>query len=158
MRVSENKLVLVVDASPARLKKICTAIEKHGFKTLRTSNGIMALFPHATVDAVRAAIAMQKEMTTYNKHRARCDYPPIRFGIGIHLGDTIIGTIGENERMDVTVISDAVNIASRLESMTKEYEAEILVSGQVARAIVSLSVLNCIGAHLRRHQRSYFFR
>ncbi len=155
MRVSENKLVLVVDASPARLKKICTAIEKHGFKTLRTSNGIMALFPHA---AVRAAIAMQKEMTTYNKHRARCDYPPIRIGIGIHFGDTIIGTIGENERMDVTVISDAVNIASRLESMTKEYAAEILVSGQVARPIVSLSVLNCIGAHLRRHQRSYFFR
>ena len=94
-------------------------------------DGIMALFPRSAQNALDAAIAMQKEMQVYNRHRANCGYSPVRIGIGIHFGDTIIGTIGENERIEVTVISDTVNVASRLESLSKRYGAGILVSGDV---------------------------
>ena len=109
--------------------------KKRGFIDQFIGDGIMALFPASARDAVRAAVAMQKELTVYNQHRARCGSPPIRIGIGVHYGDTIIGTIGENERLAVTVISDAVNIASRLESLTKVYDAGILVSGEFVRAL-----------------------
>lgn len=107
-------------------------IRKHkGFIDKYIGDGIMALFPRSAQNALDAAIAMQKEMQVYNRHRANCGYSPVRIGIGIHFGDTIIGTIGENERIEVTVISDTVNVASRLESLSKRYGAGILVSGDV---------------------------
>jgi len=64
----------------------------------------------------------------YNSHRAKAGYAPIKVGIGIHTGSLMMGTIGENKRMDGTVISDAVNLCSRIESLTKEYGLEIALS------------------------------
>ena len=120
----------------AYLARMGPIIRKHrGFIDQYIGDGIMALFPKSAADAVSAALAMQKSLTVYNRHRARCGYPPIRIGIGIHFGDTIIGTIGENERWAVTVISDAVNVASRLETLTKEYSADIIISGTVAKRL-----------------------
>jgi class 3 adenylate cyclase len=92
-------------------------------------DGMMALFPGSPDDAVRAAVAMRAHLRDYNSGRARGGYPAIRFGIGIHTGPLMLGTIGENERMDSTVISDTVNAASRLEGLTKKYTIDILISG-----------------------------
>ncbi len=112
------------------LSRMGPIIRKHrGFIDKYIGDGIMALFPRSARNALDAAIAMQKEMLMYNRHRAKCGYAAVRIGIGIHFGDTIIGTIGENERIEVTVISDTVNVASRLEALTKRYGAGILVSG-----------------------------
>lgn len=112
------------------LSRMGPVIRQHGgFIDKFIGDGIMALFPRRAEDALRAAIAMQKSIQIYNRHRARCGYVPIRIGIGIHFGDTIIGTVGENQRLDITVISDAVNVASRLESLSKRYGAAILTSG-----------------------------
>ncbi len=95
----------------------------------------MALFPGCPDDAVAAAIAMRRTLEDYNLGRARGGYSPIRFGIGIHMGPLMLGTIGENRRMDSTVISDTVNAASRLEGLNKKYTTDILVSGPTVEGL-----------------------
>ena len=91
-------------------------------------DGIMALFPLNPEDAVLAAVQMQSAVMEYNVLRTKSNYKPIQIGIGIHVGNLMLGTIGEANRMDATVISDAVNLASRLEGLTKIYGAPILIS------------------------------
>ncbi|GAB4288349.1 MAG: hypothetical protein Fur0025_22440 [Oscillatoriaceae cyanobacterium] len=81
-------------------------------------------------DAVRAGIAMLHRLREYNQGRSRAGYLPIEIGIGINTGSLMLGTIGGHNRMDSTVISDAVNLASRLEDLTKEYGVSLLISHQ----------------------------
>jgi len=100
-----------------------------GFIDKYIGDGIMALFPGCADDAVRAAIEMQKTIQKYNEEREGRKRPPIHIGVGIHTGTLIMGIIGENERMEGTVISDVVNVASRIESLTREYAATIMISG-----------------------------
>jgi len=127
------------------LSRMGPVIRRHrGFIDKYIGDGIMALFPRSAQNALDAAIAMQKEMQVYNRHRANCGYAPVRIGIGIHFGDTIIGTIGENERIEVTVISDTVNVASRLESLSKRYGAGILVSGDVLAQLQKTKNIRCV--------------
>ena len=88
----------------------------------------MALFPGKVDDAVNAAIDMQKQVKKFNEIRRLSNREAIRIGIGIHTGNLMLGTIGEKNRIETTVISDAVNIASRLESLNKKLESKILIS------------------------------
>lgn len=114
------------------LTRIGPIIREHrGFIDKYIGDAIMALFPQAPGNAVDAAIAMQRRVVTYNQERARAGYTPVAIGIGIHRGDLMLGTIGESQRFETTVIADAVNIASRLESLTKTFHALILASGDV---------------------------
>ncbi len=93
-------------------------------------DAIMALFPQPSAEtALQAAIQMQYEVSNYNKRRQNSGYQPIAIGIGLHTGKLILGTIGEPKRMETTVISDAVNLAARLEGLTKLYGSGILISG-----------------------------
>ena len=103
----------------------------NGFIDKYIGDGIMALFPRQADDAVQAAIAIQKTVLVYNEHRREQGYQPIRVGTGIHSGSIMLGTIGETERMEGTVISDTVNLASRMEGLTKIYGANIVMSEQV---------------------------
>jgi two-component system sensor histidine kinase ChiS len=113
------------------LHKVGPVIRQHnGFIDKYIGDGIMALFPETADDAVAAAIAMQKQVATYNEYRQNQGSQPISIGIGIHSGSLMLGIIGEEERMDSTVIADAVNLASRLEQLTKLYGAGIIISGQ----------------------------
>ncbi|MFW6296106.1 MAG: adenylate/guanylate cyclase domain-containing protein, partial [Halothece sp.] len=113
------------------LSRVSPIIRNHnGFIDKYIGDAIMALFPNQADDAVKAAIAIQNEVVRYNIHRQRSGYPPIAVGIGIHTGSLMLGTIGESRRLEGTVISDAVNLASRLEGLTKEYGSLIIVSGQ----------------------------
>ena len=91
-------------------------------------DAIMALFPEGTDDAVRSALAMLERLDNYNKGRARAGYLPIKVGIGINTGIVMLGTVGGSGRMEGTVISDAVNLASRLEDMSKTFGVPLLVS------------------------------
>lgn len=91
-------------------------------------DAIMAVFPSSPDDALRCSLAMLAKLDEYNAGRERAGYRPIKIGIGINTGIVILGTIGGEGRMDGTVIGDAVNLASRLERMTKEYQVPILVS------------------------------
>jgi two-component system sensor histidine kinase ChiS len=101
-----------------------------GFVDKYIGDAIMALFPeHTGADsAVRAAIEMQKRIVEYNGHRANCGYRPLSMGIGLHTGTLMLGVVGVEDRMQSTVISDAVNLASRLESITKVFNVSLAIS------------------------------
>jgi hemerythrin-like metal-binding protein len=87
-------------------------------------DGIMALFPTDADDALHGAIAMLETLHDYNAGKKE----PIRIGIGLNTGLMMLGVIGGNKRLESTVISDAVNLASRVESMTKKYGTPLLIS------------------------------
>ncbi|MEI8096301.1 MAG: adenylate/guanylate cyclase domain-containing protein [Spirochaetales bacterium] len=91
-------------------------------------DAIMALFPQSPLAAVHAAIDMRRSLEEYNKGRIRAGYHPLDMGVGIHTGPLMLGTIGEHQRMDGTVISDAVNTASRIEGLTKVMRVPIIIS------------------------------
>lgn len=114
------------------LGRVSPAIRKNnGFIDKYIGDAVMALFSTCPDDGVRAAIDMQKEVNVYNQQRQENGLVPISIGIGLHVGNLMLGTIGERERMESTVISDAVNLASRLEGLTKVYGSGILVSDTI---------------------------
>src|SRR3989304_7505564 len=97
-----------------------------GFIDKYIGDAIMALFDGSAGDAVKAGIAMLEELNEYNISRNRPDCPPLQIGIGINTGSLMLGTVGGQRRMDSTVISDAVNLASRVETLTNEDAASEL--------------------------------
>lgn len=99
-----------------------------GFIDKYIGDAIMAIFPGVPDDALDAAQDMVNAMEKLNVENAVLQKNPTRLGIGIHTGILMLGTVGGENRMDSTVISDAVNVASRIESMTKEYKVSILLS------------------------------
>ncbi|MDZ4251382.1 MAG: adenylate/guanylate cyclase domain-containing protein [Sulfuritalea sp.] len=99
-----------------------------GFIDKYVGDAIMALFPESPDAALRCALAMLNKLDQYNDGRQRAGYRPIKIGIGINTGIVILGTVGGAARMDGTVIGDAVNLAARLERLTKEYRVSILIS------------------------------
>jgi two-component system, sensor histidine kinase ChiS len=119
------------------LGRVSPEIRKNnGFIDKYIGDAVMALFPICPDDAVRAAIDMQKAVNLYNQQRQNSGLVPIAIGIGLHAGNLMLGTIGEQERMESTVIADAVNLASRLEGLTKVYGARILVSEAIIDRLI----------------------
>jgi adenylate cyclase len=78
--------------------------------------------------AVRAAIAMIRNLNTWNQSRLAEGKLPVNMGIGLNTDVVVSGNIGSKKRMDFTIIGDGVNLASRLESACKQYSARILLS------------------------------
>jgi len=103
-------------------------LKNKGFIDKYIGDAIMALFSGGADDAVKAGIAMLHQLTEYNRHRANCNYRAIQLGMGINTGTLMLGTVGGYNRMDTTVISDAVNLAARLEGLTKNYGVSLLIS------------------------------
>ena len=101
--------------------------DNNGFIDKYIGDAIMALFERPD-DAVRASLAMLDTLAAYNAERQAAGLPPMVIGIGLNTGSLMLGTIGEQHRMDGTVISDAVNLAARIESLTKTYGIPILIS------------------------------
>lgn len=103
-----------------------------GFIDKYIGDAIMALFPgiHAGFanDAVLAAIGMRHKLSEYNEGRRKSGQPAIEIGIGINTGRMTLGTIGFESRMDNTVIGDTVNLASRIEGLTKNYGIPIMIT------------------------------
>jgi adenylate cyclase len=97
----------------------------------------MALFPgtKGPDEAIRSAIAMQSKMVEYNGHRAKMGYRPISMGVGVHTGDLMLGVVGVADRMENTVISDAVNLGSRLQSITKAFNISLAISEQAFKEL-----------------------
>ena len=121
----------------AYLQRIGPLVREHnGFIDKYIGDAVMGLFPASSSDALRAAVALQTELRIFNLTLDRERKPRVAAGVGIHTGQVMLGTIGERGRMETTVIADAVNAASRLESATKTFGCPILVSRQAYDALV----------------------
>ena len=95
---------------------------QNGFIDQYYGDGVMALFPDSPDDAVMAAIDMHQVVGEFNEERDREGLKPIGIGVGLHTGSLMLGTIGNAERMQWSVVSDAVNLAARLEGLTRIYD------------------------------------
>ena len=110
--------------------------ENHGFVNQYLGDGIMALFPESPEGALDSAIEMQRALSLYNKRRVEeKGFKPLSIGIGIHTGPLIMGIIGDTKRNDPAVISDTVNCAARVEGVTKNFGANIIISGDTLNQI-----------------------
>ena len=99
-----------------------------GFIDQYYGDGVMALFPGSPDDAVMAAIDMHRAVGEFNEQREKEGFQPIGIGVGLHTGDLMLGIIGNAERMQGSVVSDAVNLAARLEGLTRIYGSSITLS------------------------------
>jgi adenylate cyclase len=113
-----------------------TAIRAHGGLVLQyIGDEIEAVFgapvarPRHAEQAVRAALDMRARLATWNADRARTGRAPLRNGIGIHTGRVLAGNIGSADRLSYALVGDAVNLASRLQGLTKELHTDVVVSG-----------------------------
>lgn len=108
----------------------------HGVIDKYIGDAILALFPRHPEDALQAAIAMREQLNLFNQKRIeKGEQSIIKIGLGIHTGLVMLGVIGEKERMQGTVISDTVNLAARLEEITKTYNVTTIVSEQTLNTI-----------------------
>jgi two-component system sensor histidine kinase ChiS len=120
------------------LSRIVPEITKNGgFVDKYIGDAILALFPQTDgADmAVQTAISIQERIQEYNGHRANCGYRPLSMGIGLHTGTLMVGVVGVKDRMQSTVISDAVNLASRLESITKVFGVSLAISEETFKKL-----------------------
>jgi adenylate cyclase len=113
---------------------VTIVMDESGVVDKYIGDAIMVVFgapvpkPGDAVNAVRAAVRMRRALHDLNERLAARGLPVLRTGIGIHTGDVVAGNIGSERRMEYTVIGDAVNLASRLESSTKELGVNVLIS------------------------------
>lgn len=118
------------------LKRMGPVIRNHqGFIDKYIGDAIMALFPGSADDAFAAALEMQSSLIDWNARRVQHDMQAVQIGVGINRGRLMLGTIGENERMEGTVISDAVNLAARIEGLTRMYGAAVLTGDATLQAL-----------------------
>ncbi len=117
----------------------------NGFINQYLGDSIMALFPENAIDALHAAIAMQKAVHELSEKRLSMGLPPIKAGIGMHTGPLIMGITGDDFRLDAATISDTVNTAARIESLTKYYRAPLLLSGETLKHLTNAGLF-----HLRQ--------
>ncbi len=128
------------------LKRMGPVIRQHGgFIDKFIGDGLLALFPARVEEALDASVTMYTLLQEYNQQRQSTGYPPVGIGIALNYGTLILGTIGEADRMETTVIADAVNVASRLESLSKFYGPGILLPEAL------LSQLSQPGRYASRH-------
>lgn len=113
------------------LKQMEPIISRHGgIIDKYMGDAIMALFPGLPDDALHSAIEMLEQISVFNAIRNKSGNIPIKIGLGINTGLMMLGIIGGERYLSVTVISDAVNLASRIESLTKIYGTPLLISEQ----------------------------
>lgn len=108
-----------------------------------TGDGVMALFgapqTHAdhTERAVRAALVIVQRLEGLNARLRAEGLPSLEIGVGIHTGEVVAGLIGPDARVEYGVVGEAVNLASRVEGLTKDVRATVLVSGDIADRLPS---------------------
>jgi adenylate cyclase len=128
----------VVDRLDGAFAVLVDILDRHGGIVNKfLGDGFLALFgaPFEAHDAANRAVAAAREMLAANERANEATSWPLRIGIGIHFGEVVAGNIGSPRRKEYTVIGDTVNFASRLESLNKEFNSQLLVSAAVRDAL-----------------------
>ena len=131
-------LVVVLNGYFERMGR---AIGAHrGYLAKFIGDGLLAIFgapepnPWQTNDALHAALAMRAALADYNEELRARGLPALSAGIGIHRGTVVTGVLGTSAIKEYGVIGRAVNLASRVESLTRRFDTDILVTGAVRAA------------------------
>lgn len=136
---SPEEVIALLREFHARMQAIVFA--HHGTLDKYLGDGLMATFgtprrgPRDAANALAAALDMTEAVRAWNVARVENNDVPIRIGIGLHWGPVVLGDIGDESRLEFATIGDTVNVASRLEHMTRELEAEIVASATLVEAV-----------------------
>jgi adenylate cyclase len=130
-------------------------IARHGGEILKfMGDGLLAIFPldepKACANLLHAVTEARQAMVTLNEKNSAAGTAPLRYGIGVHVGDVMYGNIGSKARLDFTVIGPAVNMASRLEALTKQLGKQVLLSREFADLVATSFKLEHVGEHAVR--------
>jgi adenylate cyclase len=134
--------------------RMVKAVHRHdGTVDKFIGDGMMVLFgaprksPDPCADAVQCALAMMTELDDLNGDFEREGLPKLTIGIGVNFGSVTVGNIGSSERHNYSAIGDAVNVAARVEGLTKDLGRKILVTGAVARRLGGRFRFESLGMH-----------
>jgi adenylate cyclase len=138
-----------------------TVIEAGGYLNRYLGDGILAIFgapaalpAQGAPAAVRSALRMREELARLNREALFPGVAELRIGIGLHTGAAIVGNIGCFEKMDYSIIGDTVNLASRIESKTKEYGVQILLSEATYGLVRDMVEVRRVGtAHVKGREQ-----
>ena len=142
----------VIDILNDYFEVLSEPILRHGGEILKLiGDGLLAIFPlsqpSACANLLHAVDEAHKAMLVLNENNGKTGRVPLNYGIGIHLGDVMYGNIGSRSRLDFTVIGPAVNMASRLETLTKQLRRRVLVSRAFAEQVEGAFNLERVGKH-----------
>lgn len=139
--------VELVDALNQILSRMAACVEAMGGLVDKfVGDAVMALFSGDTADAVRAALLMQAELERLNRHAGKLG--ALQMGVGVHFGPAVLGLIGSAQHRSYTALGGTVNLASRMEGMTKQLGASVLISGEVlARLPKDVFVVRPLGRY-----------
>jgi adenylate cyclase len=123
----------VIDLLNGYFDAMSEPIERHGGEILKfIGDGLLAIFPlsepAACANLLHAVSEARQAMAALNEKNSETGRAPLNYGIGVHVGDVMYGNIGSRTRLDFTVIGPAVNMASRLEALTKQLGRPVLLS------------------------------
>ena len=142
----------VIDLLNGYFDAMSEPIARHGGEILKfIGDGLLAIFPLDRPDAcanlLRAVSEGRQAMIALNRTNSDAGRAPLNYGIGIHVGDVMYGNIGSSARLDFTVIGPAVNMASRLEALTKQVGKNVLLSQAFADLVKSDFELERVGKY-----------
>jgi adenylate cyclase len=142
----------VIDLLNGYFDAMSEPIARHGGEILKfIGDGLLAIFPlsqpSACANLLHAVSEARRAMTALNEKNSETGRAPLNYGIGVHVGDVMYGNIGSSTRLDFTVIGPAVNMASRLETLTKQLGRTVLLSRAFADFVGSDFDLECVGEH-----------
>ncbi len=134
---------------------LCEPVEARGGEILKfMGDGLLAIFPlsksDACADLLQAIVDGRQRIAALNVELAKTGKSPLRYGIGIHVGDVMYGNIGSRKRLDFTAIGPAVNVASRLEELTKVIKRPVLLSSDFVEILGASKEFVDLGSHSLR--------
>jgi adenylate cyclase len=142
----------VIDLLNGYFDAMSEPIARHGGEILKfIGDGLLAIFPlsepKACANLLHAVSEARQAMAALNEQNGETGRAPLNYGIGVHVGDVMYGNIGSRSRLDFTVIGPAVNMASRLETLTKQLGRTVLLSRAFADSVESDFALERVGEY-----------
>jgi adenylate cyclase len=142
----------VIDLLNGYFDAMSEPIARHGGEILKfIGDGLLAIFPlsqpNACANLLRAVTEARQAMMALNETNLQAGWAPLNYGIGVHVGDVMYGNIGSSSRLDFTVIGPAVNMASRLETLTKQVGKPVLLSHAFADLVKDEFELERVGEY-----------